>query len=529
MSVVDGLDGLDYQKSTEILFERLNNPEEAQKLKAAVDNEIAAVERGEKSFRWRLNPKPSELSDRVSGYCDKRKELPQRFDTETLKESFITQDEIDSVITRGSGFAGGKFRIHQYFLEGHDHKEAADFLKHEYGTGGSSHAIVGSDRSNQDHDARGLSITKGSLMNPYAKVVLTWKVVEKRIGELITEGKYLTPKEQEEYEKIQLAKAQAELDEALPEKDNLGQNVQKSEKTMEDAIEIVSEFLENEYGSVDDDFDDLTNISLAYTDFLDEETNEEHPVQVTLNLKEFSISTYVDDLLIDKKQYESLDDIYETELQYLSFDELVYLSDEDMEKVRDNEELVQAPLNTVAWDDIKPDTLGQTVQKFPEENFHIEDEALGTGSAKEKFARNVQAIKTIQSLEEEKRAATPEEQKILSGYVGWGGLADAFDENKAGWSAEYQELKNLLTPEEYASARESTLNAHYTSPAIIESMTHYPVWDLKREMYLSRQWVSEISLEDCRRIWQRADFTGWNLTALPDGLRSSYIQRQIYR
>lgn len=226
----------------------------------------------------------------------------------------------------------------------------------------------------------------------------------------------------------------------------------------------------NEYGSVDDDFDDLTNISLAYTDFLDEETNEEHPVQVTLNLKEFSISTYVDDLLIDKKQYESLDDIYETELQYLSFDELVYLSDEDMEKVRDNEELVQAPLNTVAWDDIKPDTLGQTVQKFPEENFHIEDEALGTGSAKEKFARNVQAIKTIQSLEEEKRAATPEEQKILSGYVGWGGLADAFDENKAGWSAEYQELKNLLTPEKYASARESTLNAHYTSPAIIDGI-----------------------------------------------------------
>lgn len=84
-------------------------------------------------------------------------------------------------------------------------------------------------------------------MNPYAKVVLTWKVVEKRIGELITEGKYLTPKEQEEYEKIQLAKAQAELYET-------------SEKTMEDAIEIVSEFLENEYGSVDDDFDDLTNI-----------------------------------------------------------------------------------------------------------------------------------------------------------------------------------------------------------------------------------------------------------------------------
>ena len=103
-------------------------------------------------------------------------------------------------------------------------------------------------------------------------------------------------------------------------------------------------------------------------------------------------------------------------------------------------------------------------------NFHITDDALGVGSAKEKFRRNIEAIRTLEKVESEKRIATSEEQQILSQYVGWGGLADAFDESKSVWAGEYQQLKELLSPQEYASARESTLNAHYTSPAIIRSI-----------------------------------------------------------
>ena len=103
-------------------------------------------------------------------------------------------------------------------------------------------------------------------------------------------------------------------------------------------------------------------------------------------------------------------------------------------------------------------------------NFHITDDDLGIGTAKEKFRRNVEAIRTLEKIESERRIATPEEQEILSQYVGWGGLADAFDESKSAWSNEYQELKGLLSDQEYASARESTLNAHYTSPAIIRSI-----------------------------------------------------------
>ena len=106
----------------------------------------------------------------------------------------------------------------------------------------------------------------------------------------------------------------------------------------------------------------------------------------------------------------------------------------------------------------------------PAENFRILDDDLGKGGAKEKFWRNIKAIATLKQIETEDRNATPEEQHILSQYVGWGGLADAFDPDKAGWRVEYDELKGVLTPEEYAAARASTLNAHYTSPTVIRAI-----------------------------------------------------------
>ena len=106
----------------------------------------------------------------------------------------------------------------------------------------------------------------------------------------------------------------------------------------------------------------------------------------------------------------------------------------------------------------------------PAENFRIMDDDLGKGGAKEKFWRNIKAIATLKQIEAEGRNATPEEQHILSQYVGWGGLADAFDTDKAGWRVEYDELKGVLSPEEYAAARASTLNAHYTSPTVIRAI-----------------------------------------------------------
>ena len=106
----------------------------------------------------------------------------------------------------------------------------------------------------------------------------------------------------------------------------------------------------------------------------------------------------------------------------------------------------------------------------PAQNFRITDEHLGEGGPKQKFARNIEAIRTLQTLEDENRNATPEEQEILSQYVGWGGLADAFDPDKDSWAKEYKELKSLLSEDEYAAARASTLNAHYTSPTVIRAI-----------------------------------------------------------
>ena len=113
---------------------------------------------------------------------------------------------------------------------------------------------------------------------------------------------------------------------------------------------------------------------------------------------------------------------------------------------------------------------GQEKPAPPAQNFRISDDHLGEGGPKQKFARNVEAIRTLQTLENENRNATPEEQETLSRYVGWGGLADAFDPDKDSWAKEYTQLKELLSPEEYAAARASTLNAHYTSPTVIHAI-----------------------------------------------------------
>ena len=143
-----------------------------------------------------------------------------------------------------------------------------------------------------------------------------------------------------------------------------------------------------------------------------------------------------------------------------------------------DEELDELPISTVMDGKVQtfPDAAALdealNAEPAPESagNFHITDDDLGVGGPKQKFARNIEAIRTLFRLEEEHRGATAEEQRVLSQYVGWGGLADAFDPNKENWSAEYTQLKELLSEDEYAAARSSTLNAHYTSPTVIHGI-----------------------------------------------------------
>ena len=151
--------------------------------------------------------------------------------------------------------------------------------------------------------------------------------------------------------------------------------------------------------------------------------------------------------------------------------------DEDKPPLTD-EELDELPISTVMDGKVQtfPDAAALdealNAEPVPEAagNFHITDEHLGEGGAKQKYARNIAAIRTLFQLEQEHRGATAEEQQVLSQYVGWGGLADAFDPGKDSWAKEYAELKGLLSEDEYSAARSSTLNAHYTSPTVIRGI-----------------------------------------------------------
>ena len=147
--------------------------------------------------------------------------------------------------------------------------------------------------------------------------------------------------------------------------------------------------------------------------------------------------------------------------------------DEDKPPLTD-EELDELPISTVMDGKVQtfPDAaaLDEALNAAPAGNFRITDDHLGEGGAKQKYARNIEAIRTLFRLEEEHRGATAEEQQVLSQYVGWGGLADAFDPGKDSWAKEYAELKGLLSEDEYAAARSSTLNAHYTSPTVIRGI-----------------------------------------------------------
>ena len=365
---------LSYQEWQEIILDCLLEPEAIQEIYERFEYLQKDMDENPGEYhQWEIQNNPKFFSR----FRDLQRDMSwrdQKQQVERPELSFITQDEIDAVLRKGGITAGGRNRIYEYFMEHHDTKEAADFLKNEYGTGGSSPGIIGAYQSDASHDAKGLRLSKGKIGNPDVTVLLKWNKVAERVRQLVRSDDYLSPEEMEKYEERQEAQRLADLEEA--------QQALNSENDLENPQEEpVHEVQEQE---------DTTE-SLEETVFNESEAETESPIQ-------------------------------------------------------------------------------QLEEMVPAGNFHITDDELGQGTPKEKFRANIMAIQLLKKCEDENRNATSEEQKILSRYVGWGGLADAFDETKAAWETEYLELKTVLTPEEYAAARASTLNAHYTQPIVIESM-----------------------------------------------------------
>lgn len=704
------LKAYNYPESISHLCELLSTPEGREQIAGELTEAKEQIDSGEKQIKWNYVKTPEYLLEQIEDLSAEKKEYPTNDTVEVRQEDFITQDEIDARLTGGNGFEYGKFRIYDYFRENHTNKENMEFLKKEYGTGGSSHALPGSDVAHEDHDAKGILLGKGSYGNPYAKVLLKWNVVEKRISELIKADKYLSPKSKEahaQYKQEQAEKAMQREQEKLEYgvrmeckkaiEREIAENFDGYRLSGDAAHNVIKEYGKErvEYilantimhlshdGRFSPDNKEWAKDMVFHADWntrdlivtshpavLDGFTNqtrryqevEKEPEKQTLSDKEekdADITSHKDvsrqeteRLSIDKLQdrmaemsavvkickalernemvgwneetqavtlsdnnttlegKEAFDLLFTEAADYvvmqsingnmekaIEMDSILaeakkYVARYDTEKqpekiqeekareeqnrysVTETSDAFEQPF--AVWDNEREDyyitedgtiptfeTAGEaseysnrikeasqerkskesaseeTIQKpeIKEEKTELEKEAeeseekqedmlsgelaqetapdskpflqqveenteipqhtknkdraskidktgavnfritleseeiAGKGFApKEKFRQNIEAIRTLEKIESENRIATPAEQEILSKYVGWGGLADAFDETKSNWANEYQDLKNLLSPEEYVSARESTLNAHYTSPVIIKSI-----------------------------------------------------------
>ena len=233
------------------------------------------------------------------------------------------------------------------------------------------------------------------------------------------------------------------------------------------AKEIIDEYCREEFERDEGaEYSNLSEVNVAYTTTED----DKHEIQANVNLVDFRIETLVDGTVIRTEQYDSLEDMTERGLKNLSFDDLVFLSEEELERV----EKAFAPV-VPAWEQPKKNKV-QTFDLYPEipmserHNFDLANNEITEVNKKERFHRNYAAITVLKRCQEENRFATPDEQKILSRYVGWGGIPEAFDERAGAWHTEYAMLKNILPPEEYESARESTLTAFYTPPTVIKAV-----------------------------------------------------------
>ena len=363
----------------------------------------------------------------------------------------FSQEIIDAVLANGSGFSEGKMRIYEQFEKSLSAKENADFLKNEYGWGGSYPVIIGAG-IDESHDGKGITITKGiGKENPH--ITLSWSQVEKRIGELIRMDRYLNPKEKERYPqwlesqeerrvKIEETKRNREiLSNAPPE-----QEVELAEKEPEEAE--ISQDVKYEYHLGDKVYIGASEYEILS---VDDERVMLYDYDVPLFNKEFSRTEF------DRKVREN------------PMNEHLIVKEEPAEERNEKEPEPLVP----AWEQkkkVKGFDLHPDVPMADRHTFNLRENEVETVGKKERFRRNIMAIQLLKKCQEENRFATPEEQIILSKYVGWGGLSEAFDENNSAWATEYLELSSVLTPEEYASARESTLTAFYTPPEVITAI-----------------------------------------------------------
>ena len=458
-----------YPEITDYLEEKLVDPQWLSDLNERLEGLAMAYEEDRSIMRFRTY-NPIRISSQFQKFAAEVIPYSAREEFAWQEHKiFITQDEIDAFLAGGGPYSDGRLSTYSFYLLNEDDKARTDFIKEKYGIGGQSHALCGADNSHADYDGKGLKLERGDYGNPDTSVLLPWAKVAKRIGYLIDNQQFLRYADysrRPEYERERIAGKVISFYARMPE-------------------EIERPFKE---------------------DFFNEEARKELPVMLNDSEQTQKLLQAMDDALaMLPLDFESVNETYEKKLQLLTevhqyvegsytifpaqevpdqadglngyqmslFD--IVSASEPEENIEDAEpeEIIselEAEPEIKPEEETEPEDIKEQIVEQEPHNFHITDDDLGSGGSKAKFKANMEAIRMLKKLEQEQRLATPEEQEVLSRYVGWGGIPQAFEERNSAWAEEYTQLKGILTPEEYSAARASTLNAFYTSPTVIKAM-----------------------------------------------------------
>lgn len=398
----------------------------------------------------RIEPLPS-VTDQLS-FLDENSE-------KSVSDLEFTQEFIDRYLTEQH--RDTKFSIYEQFSKSLSTENNINYLKNLYGISGATSTIKGAGIG-VNTDYKGVRFNRGYFDASAKEQLFKWNYIEKRIKTLIHEDRYLNSKELEEYPKW--------LDEKDQEREFIEASNNLAEKIIEEPTEEKYEYQyhlgdriyigADEYEILSIGISNVVLYDFRYPLFNREMSKEEFDRKVQENPANDHLKVEVSDIKDNiNEESSNIEENVKEEIS-LPIEEEPEVQEENIVPVFEKKKS-----NKIKSFDIHPE-----IPTSDRNQFKITNDNLGEGSPREKFNNNVEAIRVLKKCEEENRFATPQEQEILSKYVGWGGLPQAFDEKDYSWSNEYSILKNLLDEKEYSQARESTLTAFYTPPVVIRSM-----------------------------------------------------------
>lgn len=454
-----------YPEITDYLEEKLEDPQWLSELNERLDALAEAYEENHSIMRFH-HYNPVNISKQFQKFADEV--IPyQARDGFVWKEHqmFITQDEIDSFLARGGPYSKDRLKTYSFYLLNENEKSRTDFVKEKYGANKRIHALPDVDDFYVNYDRKGLLLARGDDNSPYASISLSWKKVANRISYLIRNDQFLQAEDyvhMPEYEREQMANKILSFYARLPEgidrpftNDFLGAVSRAELMAVLERTEQTEELLQKMDAA----------LAALPLDFEAYGTNYQQKTELLSELHQYAEGTYT--IFPTPEAEPSFAEPSGHQMTMFDFLDTKAVAEPTVVDMSDVEEIEEEEVT--AKEDI-PESQEQEKAVLEPHNFRIQDNDLGAGGPKAKYKANMEAIHLLQTLEKEERLATPEEQKILSRYVGWGGIPQAFEESNSSWANEYLELKNTLSSEEYSAARASTLNAFYTSPTVIRSM-----------------------------------------------------------